>query len=63
MTWKGLRRSGSGFRAGIEIAAGEYAYTVGYVRRMLEAHAVDVQQADMTRCGGDNRLPSDRGVV
>lgn len=38
--------------AGIEVAAGEYAYTVGYVRRMLEAHAVDVQQADMTRCGG-----------
>jgi len=38
--------------AGIEIAAGEYAYTVAYVRRMLEAHAVDVQQADMTRCGG-----------
>ncbi|ABE64814.1 mandelate racemase/muconate lactonizing enzyme (plasmid) [Nitrobacter hamburgensis X14] len=38
--------------AGIEIAAGEYAYTVGYVRRMLEAHAVNVQQADMTRCGG-----------
>jgi L-alanine-DL-glutamate epimerase-like enolase superfamily enzyme len=37
---------------GIEIAAGEYAYTIGYVRRMLEAHAVDVQQADMTRCGG-----------
>jgi L-alanine-DL-glutamate epimerase-like enolase superfamily enzyme len=38
--------------AGIEIAAGEYAYTVGYVRKMQEAHAVDVQQADMTRCGG-----------
>jgi L-alanine-DL-glutamate epimerase-like enolase superfamily enzyme len=38
--------------AGIEIAAGEYAYTVAYARRMLEAHAVDVQQADMTRCGG-----------
>jgi L-alanine-DL-glutamate epimerase-like enolase superfamily enzyme len=38
--------------AGIEVAAGEYAYTVSYVRRMLEAHAVDVQQADMTRCGG-----------
>jgi len=37
---------------GIEVAAGEYAYTIGYVRRMLEAHAVDVQQADMTRCGG-----------
>jgi L-alanine-DL-glutamate epimerase-like enolase superfamily enzyme len=38
--------------AGIEVAAGEYAYTIGYVRRMLEAQAVDVQQADMTRCGG-----------
>ena len=35
--------------AGIEIAAGEYAYTMGYVRKMLEAHAVDVQQADITR--------------
>lgn len=38
--------------AGIDIAAGEYAYTIGYVRRMLEASAVDVQQADVTRCGG-----------
>jgi L-alanine-DL-glutamate epimerase-like enolase superfamily enzyme len=38
--------------AGIEIAAGEYASTVGYVRRMLEAQAVTVQQADITRCGG-----------
>lgn len=37
---------------GIEIAAGEYAYTLGYVRRMLEARAVDVQQADIARCGG-----------
>ena len=37
---------------GMEIAAGEYGYTVDYVRRMLEAEAVDVQQADMTRCGG-----------
>jgi L-alanine-DL-glutamate epimerase-like enolase superfamily enzyme len=36
----------------IEVAAGEYAYTVEYVRRMLESHAVDVQQADITRCGG-----------
>lgn len=37
---------------GIEIAAGEYAYTVDYVRKMLEVRAVDVQQADLTRCGG-----------
>jgi L-alanine-DL-glutamate epimerase-like enolase superfamily enzyme len=36
----------------MEIAAGEYAYTVDYVRGMLEARAVDVQQADVTRCGG-----------
>lgn len=38
--------------AGMEIAAGEYAYTTDYVRRMLAAGAVDVQQADATRCGG-----------
>jgi L-alanine-DL-glutamate epimerase-like enolase superfamily enzyme len=36
----------------IEVAAGEYAYTADYVRKMLEASAVDVQQADATRCGG-----------
>ena len=36
----------------MDIAAGEYAYTTWYVRRMLEAGAVDVQQADVTRCGG-----------
>jgi L-alanine-DL-glutamate epimerase-like enolase superfamily enzyme len=36
----------------MEIAAGEYGYTLGYFRRMLEAGAVDVQQADATRCGG-----------
>lgn len=37
---------------GMDVAAGEYAYTADYVRRMLAAGAVDVQQADMTRCGG-----------
>jgi L-alanine-DL-glutamate epimerase-like enolase superfamily enzyme len=36
----------------MEIAAGEYGYTAGYFRRMLEAEAVDVLQADGTRCGG-----------
>jgi L-alanine-DL-glutamate epimerase-like enolase superfamily enzyme len=49
---EGLAKIRNRIPAGIEIAAGEYAYTVGYVRRMLEARAVDVQQADMTRCGG-----------
>lgn len=38
--------------AGMDIAAGEYGYESGYFRRMLEAEAVDVLQADATRCGG-----------
>lgn len=38
--------------AGMDIAAGEYGYTSHYFRRMLEAGAVDVLQADATRCGG-----------
>jgi L-alanine-DL-glutamate epimerase-like enolase superfamily enzyme len=36
----------------IEVAAGEYGYDGIYFRRMLEAGAVDVLQADATRCGG-----------
>lgn len=35
-----------------EVAAGEYAYTPDDFRRLLECHAVDVLQADITRCGG-----------
>ena len=38
--------------AGMEIAAGEYGYDLCYFHRMLEAKAVDVLQADATRCGG-----------
>jgi L-alanine-DL-glutamate epimerase-like enolase superfamily enzyme len=38
--------------SGIEVAAGEYGYDPYYFRRMLEARAVDVLQADATRCGG-----------
>jgi L-alanine-DL-glutamate epimerase-like enolase superfamily enzyme len=38
--------------AGIRIAAGEYGYDSFYFRRMLEAKAVDVLQADATRCAG-----------
>jgi L-alanine-DL-glutamate epimerase-like enolase superfamily enzyme len=37
---------------GMDIAAGEYAYTGFDFRQMLEAGAVDVLQADATRCGG-----------
>ncbi len=36
----------------MEIAAGEYGYTTDYFRRVLSAQAVDVQQADVTRCCG-----------
>lgn len=38
--------------AGMDIAAGEYGYDLDYFRRMLAAGAVDVQQADATRCCG-----------
>lgn len=37
---------------GIEVAAGEYGYALDYFRRMLDAGAVDVLQADATRCCG-----------
>lgn len=38
--------------AGMDIAAGEYGYDLGYFRHMLEAEAVDVLQADASRCAG-----------
>jgi L-alanine-DL-glutamate epimerase-like enolase superfamily enzyme len=38
--------------AGMDIAAGEYGYETGYFQRMLDAGAVDVLQADATRCCG-----------
>ncbi|HEX4036443.1 MAG TPA: enolase C-terminal domain-like protein [Acidobacteriaceae bacterium] len=38
--------------ARMRIAAGEYGYTGFDFQRMLAAGAVDVLQADMTRCGG-----------
>ena len=38
--------------AGMDVAAGEYGWTDMYLRHMLEAEAVDVLQADATRCGG-----------
>ena len=38
--------------AGLEIAAGEYAYTLFDVQRLLMQGAVDCLQLDATRCGG-----------
>jgi L-alanine-DL-glutamate epimerase-like enolase superfamily enzyme len=48
----GLRLVRDRAPAEIEIAAGEYGYDLPYFRHMLEAGAVDVLQADATRCGG-----------
>lgn len=48
----GLRLVRQRAPAGMQIAAGEYAYTPFEFRRLLEADAVDVLQADLTRCGG-----------
>jgi L-alanine-DL-glutamate epimerase-like enolase superfamily enzyme len=49
---QGLRLIRDRAPAGMEIAAGEYGYDVDYFRRMLDAGAVDVLQADATRCCG-----------
>jgi L-alanine-DL-glutamate epimerase-like enolase superfamily enzyme len=48
----GLRRVRDHVPAPMEVAAGEYGYTTDYFHHMLEAGAVDVLQADATRCGG-----------
>ncbi len=48
----GLRMMRDRAPSGIEVAAGEYGYDAGYFRTMLQAGAVDVLQADATRCGG-----------
>jgi L-alanine-DL-glutamate epimerase-like enolase superfamily enzyme len=48
----GLRLIRDRAPAGMDIAAGEYGYDLFYFRRMMDAGAVDVQQADATRCSG-----------
>jgi L-alanine-DL-glutamate epimerase-like enolase superfamily enzyme len=48
----GLRLMRERVPAPIDIAAGEYIYDSDDARRMLEGGAVDVLQADVTRCGG-----------
>ena len=41
---------------GMDVAAGEYGYDAVYFERMARAGAVDVLQADITRCGGVTEL-------
>jgi L-alanine-DL-glutamate epimerase-like enolase superfamily enzyme len=48
----GLRLVRDRAPAEMDIAAGEYGYDSFYFQRMLSAGAVDVLQADATRCGG-----------
>jgi L-alanine-DL-glutamate epimerase-like enolase superfamily enzyme len=49
---EGLRLLRDHAPARIDIAAGEYGFNLGYFHRMLDAGAVDVVQADATRCAG-----------
>jgi L-alanine-DL-glutamate epimerase-like enolase superfamily enzyme len=49
---EGLRLIRDDGPPGMDIAAGEYGYDAWYFRRMLDAGAVDVLQADATRCAG-----------
>lgn len=50
--FEAMRRVRRRAPASMEIASGEYGYTPSYFVRMLQAGAVDVMQADGTRCGG-----------
>ncbi len=49
---EGLRLIRDSGPEGMNIAAGEYGYNSWYFQRMLAAGAVDVLQADATRCQG-----------
>lgn len=49
---EGLARIRERAPLAMEITAGEYGYDVAYFARMLNAGAVDVLQADATRCAG-----------
>lgn len=49
---EGLRLIRDRAPAAMDVAAGEYGFDLFYFRHMLDAGAVDVLQADATRCGG-----------
>jgi len=53
---EGLRLIRNRAPVGMAIAAGEYGYDIFYFCRMLATGGVDVQQADITRCGGVTAL-------
>lgn len=49
---EGLRLLRDRAPTGMDISAGEYGYDIFYFRDMIAAGAVDVLQADVTRCAG-----------
>jgi L-alanine-DL-glutamate epimerase-like enolase superfamily enzyme len=53
---EGLAELRSRSPGGMAIAAGEYAWSSIECQRLIEAGAVDVLQADVTRCGGITEL-------
>jgi L-alanine-DL-glutamate epimerase-like enolase superfamily enzyme len=59
----GLRLVRDGVGGEMDVAAGEYGYDPFYFRRMLAAGAVDVLQADGTRCGGVTGFLSAHALV
>ena len=58
----GLRLVRDGAPPGMDIAAGEYGYDAVYFEQMLAAEAIDVLQADITRCGGVTELTRVAGL-
>ncbi len=48
----GMKRVRDHSPHGMNITAGEYGYSITYFKRMLASGAVDVLQADATRCAG-----------
>jgi L-alanine-DL-glutamate epimerase-like enolase superfamily enzyme len=61
--FEGLRSVREEGPAGLDVAAGEYAYVLADFRNLLEARAVDCLQADVTRCGGVTGLLQAGGLA
>ncbi|MGW1985031.1 enolase C-terminal domain-like protein [Streptomyces collinus] len=59
---EGLRMLSERGPAGLEIAAGEYAYTSRDFVNLVQGRAVDCLQADVTRCGGITGLLETAGL-
>lgn len=47
---------------GLAIAAGEYGWSLPMLEQLLSARAVDILQADVTRCGGITNFPRIDGM-